>query len=189
MPQEPTPADLIASLPPELLKKLISVASEVERGRILDSQLATMSLENQERMTRNREAYRDKHATSFDSFNWKASLVGAPGQEYAYSLLGMTFFLRPPPAKITRAAQAMASSDAGKALQPITADEFRLLGWVSGVQVAGGARIALTDHGDPEDQLLKLREISDVLLSKVAGQAETLETWLNVQLELDGGKS
>jgi hypothetical protein len=189
MPDTPTPTELINALPADLLQKLIKVASETERGKILDSQLAAMSMDTKDRIARNRAAYRDQYADSFGTFNWKAALLGAPGHEHAYKLLGTTFYLRPPAAKITRAVQAMASSEAGKALQPITVDEFRLLGWLTAVQTDGSAKVELTKHGGPDDQLAVIRQLPDVLLSRVSIEAETLETWLNVQLELDGGKS
>ncbi len=189
MPDLPTPTELITALPPELMQRLIKVASEVERGKILDSQYAALSLENKERVTRNRMSFRDKHQDAYSTFDWKSALLGAPGHEYAFKLMATTFYLRPPAAKVTRAAQAMASSEAGTARQPITAEEYRLLGWLSAVQRDGSPRTDFGSHGKPEAQLDALRQLPDVLLTRVAFEAENLETWLNVQLELDGGNS
>lgn len=185
----PDPAALVASLPPDLYQKLVKVASEAERHKILDNQLTALTFESRERMTRNRVAFRDLHNAKFDAFDWRAALVGAPGQEYQYRVLSMSFFLRPPIASVTRAVQAMTASDPAKDLQPITTAEFRLLCWIARLQQGDKTPTALSAQGAPLEQLKALRTLPDIVLEKVASEVENLETWLNVQLELDGGKS
>ena len=195
-----TVAALIAALPAELYTKLQACADEAQRLEALEQQHAALRLDATKQRREMQTTYRDSRADRYADFDWRASLCGAP-VDFDVRVLDLHFFVRPPSGARTRAVQrfaAQVTTDAtpvGKdaktgplaALHPIAPHEAILLAWLTSTQ---GVRQTIDVSMVPPEVLLGgLRDQPEQVLIKVATECEELQTWLSVQLELDGGKS
>jgi hypothetical protein len=181
---------LLAALPTELLDKLATVASDAEKNRILDARIATLSEEGAEKVRAQSEAFLARHAPKYEGYDWKAALVGAQ-VTHTINIKGIVSFgVQLPSGTTVRAVQKWARSDEAKDLQPVTMQEATLLCWVRTVALADRGPSDITEKFPRlSDRLMNLRALSDDLISKVSNDCETLQTWVNTQLELDPGKS
>lgn len=180
---------LIASLPADLLRKLQLAASETDRGQVLDERLAAMSAENDEKATAARTRYRDKLAGRYSEFDWKRAMAGAPA-EYTFKVPGIaSYYLRPPSGAKLHTIRALASSKAEKdaPLLPMTEDEFTVVAWATAVALPDGTRRDLPT--DTAERLTLLRGLPAATISRISEECSTLQTWMNVQLELSLGES
>lgn len=179
-------SDLLSVLTPDELRKLQEMNDTKSRLKLLDERLAGLSLEADAKALGARQAYRDRYATRFTAYDWKKALLGA-SVEHAFVVETATYHLRLPSAGVTRGIQRLLGADF-KELHPITEEDAVVLGWLVGVSMADKPRVDLSKL-DLKDKLASIRQLPDLLLRRLADECQTLQAWLNVQLELNAGNS
>lgn len=176
----------------EFKSRLDALETQSEKVKLLDEQTAVLGEESEAARRRVRVAYRDLHAVKFSDFDAKAALVGAIAF-HTVTVGAAKFRIVPPSAGGQRAVEAYAGSLAAKAadpkavaVPPIMGYEGVLLAWLYAVQLDGHPEQKLADQ--PLDaRLAQLRRLPDIMVSKLASECQTLESWLSATLEIDLG--
>lgn len=133
-----------------------------------------------------RDAYKAKHAPKYQDLDVVKALAGA-AVDHAFTAKGVaTFYLRPPSKAHVASLLSLSSAN-----PPILIDttEQLLLTWVVGVHLLaqpGTTRVDLASL-PAEKRLSMLRNLPELILNRVADEADALNTYLKVVLESELG--
>ena len=129
-----------------------------------------------------RSSFRKKHEGRYADLDVVKSLAGYPAH-HTVTIFGAQYRLSPPVqqsvAEVDRYSQTAAAE-----LRPTTSESMLLM-WLSAVGADGEFRDLKVLP--PKDRLSNIRSLPEVILSKLAEECATLQTYLNVVLEEELG--
>jgi hypothetical protein len=164
-------------------KRETLAAGEAEVAR-LESQISTtkqritlLSQEADDLRREAREAYRAKFEKKYATFDVARALAGL-NVSHAIVALGQHYVIQlPSQAVVTNVDKSLSEA---KELGPFSASERILLAWLVGVGVENHIQSL---PAEPKDKLGLIRKIPAVLLDKIADEAISLESYVQVVLE------
>jgi hypothetical protein len=161
-----------------------------------EAQVAALTATMQDKRRAAQEAYRDANAKTFDDVDVTLALTGATVR-HAVTIGKAAYIIAPPKGEFSRAVNAFVldpvdtSTDKKVDLGPVIPEEAVLLKWLVEVELdQGGQKHKRSLLTLPLPVRLRLiRDSLELVMNKVAMRCISFESFLNVCLELDLGKS
>jgi len=179
--------------PTHIEAKRVNVIAMEDEAKNLDARLTSLTQrivslqdEAEKRRIDMSKAYRERLQARFSDLDVSKALSGYEAFHDAI-VLGSVYRLRAPKQAQSLEVDKFSASPVPATLGPISATERMLLSWLIGVGVVGEVR-TLLEHGLPA-RLEMIRKLPEALLVKLADECSSIETYLNVVLELELGKS
>lgn len=164
--------------------------------KTFEVKVAALTEEVAQKRTEAQEKFRDKYAPRFKDIDTSLALIGMP-QVHKVSIGGAVYGIRPPSGEVVRQVdaflldptvqavrQADGSVSAAENLGPMSRDEDVLLKWLVSVQGPGQPERQIASNPIPQ-RLKLIRGLPALLLRSIAGECDTLDTYLGIVLELE----
>jgi len=179
-----------------LKQEAASLEAQLER---YTQQIAVLNDAVSQKRREAQEAYRKRYADTYKDVDVPKALTGAatrhtfaiglatyavvpPSGEAARNVLS---FVNEPTARVRQADGTYVATDLG----PVSLAEVYVLKWLVELGMTGSGQARKMDGMPIPDRLRHIRQMPEQTINHIAERCKTLETYLNVCLELDLGNS